>query len=394
MNAAADQQPEDAAPRRHEHTAAACAHGGQAWAAPGLNLLSAGPSAVVIDADVLDAWFDPSPAVLSVLRARLPWLVRSSPPVDGGLLADALARFDALPPECVLPGAGSSDLIFRALPSWVAPGDRVLLVAPCYGEYAHLLAGRLACQLETLPLLREQGYALDATRLAAALSENPPALVVLVNPNSPTGTHSMAQALLPALEAAPASTRFWIDETYAPFVGPQLSLAHWAARRPGAVVCTSLSKAWALSGLRVARLVGHPDTLHPVRQLTPPWNVGLLAAVAAAAALDDQTYYRARWAETGVLRQQLSVGLQSLGLDVVPGSAGFVLAHLPTGLCSARVTDHARRQGLYVRDTTNLGLPGALRVAVKAPPLQRALLARLAGAIDAARQELGNEPAA
>ena len=380
-------------PRSRPPAAPACEHGGATMDLRGIDLAVLAPRAGVIDADVLDAWFEPAPGVLATVRARLPWLMRSSPPAQADLLSEAVGRARGLDPACVLPGAGSSDLLFRVLPTWLSAGDRVLLPRPTYGEYGHLLGDVLGCRLETLPLLRSEGYALDPVRLAEAL-ERGPALAALVNPNSPTGTHLPRARLESALAAAPAGTRLWIDETYVDYVGADQSLECWAAARPGALVCKSMSKVYGLSGLRVAYLCGHPDTLAPLRRLTPPWNVGLLAGVAAAAALAEPAWYAARHAETHRLRERLAADLTACGLQVLPGRANFVLAHLPASAGgSAAFCAACRARGLYLRDTTGLGLPGAVRVAVKDAATQEVLVSIVRAVLDVGMgKAVGSDP--
>src|SRR5690606_1357362 len=142
----------------------------------------------VVNADVLDAWFPPSPRVLTALQQHLPWLLRTSPPTDCAGMARVIARQRGVPVACILPGAGSSALIFLALQRWLHAGSRVLLLDPTYGEYQHVLQHVVGCQVERLHLQRDAGYALDGAALVAAATRGFD-LIVIVNPNSPTGVH-------------------------------------------------------------------------------------------------------------------------------------------------------------------------------------------------------------
>ena len=112
-----------------------------------------------------------------------------------------------------MPGAGSSDLIFRALRHWLGPGSHALILDPTYGEYAHVLERVIGCTVDRLTLRRGDHYAVDLSRLEAAFADNYD-LVVLVNPNSPTGRHVPLAKLEQLLRLAPARTRVWVDETY------------------------------------------------------------------------------------------------------------------------------------------------------------------------------------
>jgi histidinol-phosphate/aromatic aminotransferase/cobyric acid decarboxylase-like protein len=85
---------------------------------------------------VLDAWFPPSPKVLAALTDYLPWLLRTSPPTGCEGLIETIAEVRGIRRENILPGAGSSDLIFRALRQWITPTSHALILDPTYSEYA------------------------------------------------------------------------------------------------------------------------------------------------------------------------------------------------------------------------------------------------------------------
>jgi histidinol-phosphate/aromatic aminotransferase/cobyric acid decarboxylase-like protein len=345
---------------------AGCFHGGESFDAVGAGFDDLSRHRDIINADVLDAWFPPAPAVVETVEHELPWLLRTSPPVDCAGLVAAISAARGLEPASILPGAGSSDLIFRALPRWLSRTSRVVLLDPTYGEYAHVLEKVVGCPVERLPLDRAHGYRPDLDDLAALVASGPD-LVVLVNPNSPTGQALTSTEIVRLLDAAPPRTRVWVDETYVDFVGD--SVEPLVARYDQLVVCKSMSKAYALSGARVAYLAAAPHQLEELRALTPPWVVGLVSQVAATRALESSDYYRARWDETHALRTALAAGLESLGWDVVPGTAGFVLAHLPAeGPTAAQVVAAAQHRGLYLRDASAMGRSlgdRAVRVAVK-----------------------------
>lgn len=358
-----------------------CAHGGASFDAVGNEFDHLERRDGVINADVLDAWFDPAPAVVAALREHLPWLLRTSPPTHAEGLVRVIARTRDVAPDSVLTAGGSSELIYLALPRWVQRGARVLLVDPSYGEYEHLLGSVLGADVRRLVLRREEGWRLDPQRLARALAEERPSLLVLVNPSSPTGLCVEGRALREVLAALPEGTRAWVDETYVDFAGPGVSLESLAARDPRVVVSKSMSKAYALSGVRAAYMVAAPQVLAPLRPFLPPWSVGLLAQVAAVRALEDRTWYAARWAETHRLRGELACGLAGLGLAVTPSVTNFLMAELPPGAPDAPEACAAlAARGLYLRDLSTLGQAvgrRAVRLAVKDAPTQARMLALL-----------------
>jgi histidinol-phosphate/aromatic aminotransferase/cobyric acid decarboxylase-like protein len=363
----------------------ACYHGGAFFEAIGEEFDTLERFDTVISADVLDAWFPPSPRVLQALREHLPWLVRSSPPTTCAGLVRTIARVQGVDPASILPGGGSSDLIFLALTRWLSRDSRVLILDPMYGEYSHVLEQVIRCAVDRLPLARAGGYALRPADLVERARAARYDLVFLVNPNSPTGQHTRRSGLEPAIAELSRTTPVWIDETYIEYAGPRESLEPFASTHERVVVCKSMSKVYGLSGLRVGYLCASPATIGGLRPYSPPWAVGLPAQVAAVHALQDQQYYRSRWTETHALRQALAARLRRLGIDVLDGVANFLLCDLPAGGPDAAVvTRRARERGLFVREVSSMGRslgPHALRVAVKDTGTNERMLRILGDAI-------------
>lgn len=366
------------------HKPAPCFHGGAFFEAVGDGFEDLDRRKGIINADVLDAWFPPSPKVLRTLEDHLPWLVGTSPPTGSEGMIRAIACARGVAPENVLPGAGSSDLIFLAFRHWLTSASRVLLLDPTYGEYAHLLEKVIRCRVDRMLLERSGGYRLDPSRLACRLDSGYDAFI-LVNPNSPTGRHVPRRELESVLSRAPAGTRVWVDETYVEYAGPGESLEPFAATSENVVVCKSMSKVYALSGVRAAYLCASPHQLEALRSATPPWAVSLPAQVAAVKALEDPDYYAARYRETHVLRDALVASLRGLGLETVPGVANFVFCHLPEEAPDAAgVVAACRRRGLFLRDAAGMGTGmgrHALRLAVKDADTNRRMLGILSGVL-------------
>ncbi|MEO6005630.1 MAG: aminotransferase class I/II-fold pyridoxal phosphate-dependent enzyme [Opitutus sp.] len=347
---------------------ATCFHGGAFFAAVGERFDDLTRHRSIINADVLDAWFPPAPAVLETLEAELPWLLRTSPPTACTGLIEAIAEARGVTPANVLPGGGSSDLIFRALRQWLNPTSRVLILDPTYGEYAHVLEKVIGCRVTRFTLERANGFVVNCDHLQAALADAYD-LVVIVNPNSPTGRHIPRPQLEELLRHAPANTRVWVDETYVEYAGAQQSLERFAAGSEHVIVCKSMSKVYALSGVRVAYLCAGAHQMEELRAVTPPWVVSLPAQVAAVKALSCPGYYAARYAETHELRNKLASELERLGCAVLPGVANFLLCQLPEdGRSAGTLVAACRERGLFLRDAALMGTQlgsRAIRIAVK-----------------------------
>lgn len=347
---------------------AACFHGGAFFSSVGERFDAVERRHDIINADVLDAWFEPAPRVLAAVEEHLPWLLKTSPPTGCEGLIDTISEARSVPAKNILPGAGSSDLIFRAFRQWLSPSSHVLLLDPTYGEYAHVLERVVGCTVDRLTLSRANSYDVDAAKLAAVAQDSYD-LIVLVNPNSPTGRLMPRDVMANALRSIPQRTRVWIDETYIEYAGVEHSMEPLAARSENVIVCKSMSKVYALSGARVAYLCAGAHQLEELRAITPPWVVSLPAQVGAVNALLETEYYSARYSETHRLRQQLAAELRGLGWDVVPGLANFLLCHLPA-YCptAAEIVARCREHGLFLRDASTMGSQlgcHAIRIAVK-----------------------------
>ena len=367
----------------------ACRHGGDSFRAIGEEFDNLGRSEEIVSADVLDAWFPPSPYAISALQEHLLFLMRTSPPTDCGGFIKAIARARGVSAECLVPAAGSSEMIFLAFREWLKAESRVLLLDPSYGEYGHVTGQVVGCQIDRLRLLRKESYQLNPSVLETRVVEGKYDLVVIVNPNSPTGQHVPREILEDVLKRIPNRTRVWIDETYVDYLGADQSLEAFAASSRNVVVCKSMSKAYGLSGLRAAYACAPEPIAARLREITPPWAVSLPAQVAAVRALDDREYYAARYCETRVLRENLATGLRSIGLDVVPGAANFLLCHLPEQAPdAATVSRRCRKRCVYLRDAGEIS-PGlgshALRIAVKDEQTNRIM-------VDALREAICSSP--
>ena len=361
---------------------ACCFHGGASIDAIGRNFDTLERGSSIVNADVLDAWFPPSPKVLDTLREHLPWLLSTSPPASSEGMSAAIARSRGVHVGSILAGAGSSDLIYLAFQQWLNRESRVLLLDPTYGEYAHVLENVIRCRVDRFFLQRSRQYAVDLAELNTRMQMGYD-LIVLVNPNNPTGQHIPREVLAEVLGKVPRRTRVWVDEAYIDYIGKCESLESLASKSENIIVCKSMSKGYALSGARAAYLCATEDQLSPFIPLTPPWALSLPAQIAAVRALEDEAYYQGRYLETHELRAQLIDSLQAIGvLEIVPGTANFVMCHLdlkhPT---AATVVSAARKFGVYLRDVSSMGQKlgsRALRIAVKNQEANAAIVRALA----------------
>lgn len=359
-------------------------HGGAFFEAIGDDFRDLGRRHRVVNADVLDAWFAPTSAAIASLHEHLEWLMRTSPPTHAEGLLRAIASSRGVPIDSLVVGAGSSALIFAAFRSWLSPESRALILDPSYGEYSHVLEQVIGCHVDRHVLSRAQDYAVDLEALAKQVATGYD-LLVIVNPNNPTGRHIPRSDLEQFLLRVPQRTRVWVDEAYIDYVDSGESVEAFAAHADRVVVCKSMSKGYGLSGLRVGYLCTGADTAAQLRRGIPPWAVSLPAQVAAVSALRDSSYYASCYEQTRALRDEMFADLLALGVSPVPGVANFLLFHLPQWSAEAEVVAARTRElGVFVRvagRTSETIGSRALRTAVKDRGTNRVIINALREAI-------------
>ena len=346
-----------------------CFHGGAFFEGIGVEFNNLDEKDNIISADVLDAWFPPAPKIQEVIQSYLPWIIKTSPPTNSEGYIKTISEHRTLNRESILPGAGSSDLIFRIFNQWLRPSSKVLILDPTYGEYSHILNKIIKCKVERLELKREEGYNINIDKLREKLNQKFD-LFVWVNPNSPTGLHINKNKVERLLLNNKGCERIWIDETYVEYAGREQTLERFAEKSNNVFVCKSMSKVYALSGLRAAYLCANPNNIRPLKRITPPWVISLPAQIAATYALKQEDYYIKKYQETHELRDKLELQLKQIGIDeIIPGIANFIMFHVGNDKFSAsRIVNECKLKKLYLRDLSGMGTSfedDAIRMAVK-----------------------------
>jgi histidinol-phosphate aminotransferase len=310
--------------------------------------------------------YPPSPRVLEAIRRAVTGDLRRYPDPAAIELRAKAGQVYGFPPEFILAGNGSDELLAIILRACVGSGDRVVYPTPTYSLYETLVAiqgGRAV----TTPF--PEDFRLPVERLG----EQGQRVVLICNPNAPSGT----LAPVGAIESLARSVRglVVVDEAYIDFASDSsLRLVHDCAN---VVVLRTFSKSFSLCGMRIGLAFGHPDLLAQLAKVKDSYNVSQLGLAAAAAALDDYAYMEESAARVRSARVRLADGLRGAGLDVLPSEANFVLARRPgqnLGPLQQRLKDH----GVLVRYFDIPELRDALRVTVGTPEEVETLLAALA----------------
>lgn len=336
----------------------------------------------------------PPQALRHVISRAVAGLVHYPDPDSAGLIAAAGRRY-GLPEAELLAGNGTSDLLFalaraarggHGAPDPAGPCfGRAVAVTPCYVDYRRACerAGMDVAAFSTDP---EDGFAVDVAALAAALPAAP-AVVFVGRPQNPSG-YVVPDTAVRELAAGRPDCLFVVDEAFADFVPDFVSLT---LERPANVaVLLSLTKCFAVPGLRLGLLAAGPGWIARVRDELSPWPVNSLAQAVGEAFLGDADYLCRTRAAVAGWREELAGGLAALpGVRVFASQANFLLCRLDGGPQAAiRLRDRLLREnGLAIRVCRDFeGLSGAyFRVAVRDCRDNARLLSAMAAVLDPGR---------
>jgi adenosylcobyric acid synthase len=336
-------------------------------------LASGKPAGEILDFSANINPLGPPEGFRPLISARTGDLVHYPDPECTDLVAAFSVRYGVSPEE-ILMGNGSTELLFL-LPQILGKG-RALIPVPAYLDYAR--AAELAgLAVEPLPLREEAGFAPDLAAIEAKLTGDE--ILFLGRPNNPTGRMIPAAALRESAARHP-ETAFVIDEAFADFAPEAESLI--ASGRPGnIIILKSLTKFYAMPGLRLGGVVATPEQIRRLRGRMPPWSVNTLAQAAGAAGLRDRAYAEETLRFVRDRREELVAALGRLpGLTVYPGAANFLLLRSDHGKLDApEIAWSLLSDGIAVRDCSNFtGLDRrffriAVRTAAENDRLLRAL---------------------
>jgi len=323
--------------------------------------------------DILDFSLNLSPLGVPPVLAQAwgSWLSLAQPYPEktGAPLVQYYHTRFGLDPQRVLPLNGSIEGIYL----WPqALGlTRVLLPLPGFFDYQAALE---LAKVQVTPFYLDPKNNFSLAGLEAALGGQE--AVVFGSPHNPTGQVIPAQQLLGMVDRNP-KVKFLVDQAFLGLSDDPKGLSLLEAERPNLWVLHSLTKEFALAGLRLGALVGPKEGIQKIAARLPPWRINGLALAAAQLLPQAQDYLPL--VQT-LLDQERSMRFLALkdhpGLTLVPTSSNFFLARLALEKELGPFLESALRRGLALRDCRNfVGLEGPyFRFAIKRPAENQALL--------------------
>jgi histidinol-phosphate aminotransferase len=298
--------------------------------------------------------------------------VSEYPPSDYRRLVLAAAARYGVSTDEILVGAGADEILDLVAKAFIAPGSRAVVPAPTYAMYRVCTEQRGATVVSVPRRGPDEGWAIDdpAVRAAAASA----ALVWLCSPNNPTGLAEPDGAIARLLDGVAADAAadgraaplVVLDEAYAEFVGT--SLVGLRAAYPSLIVVRTVSKAYALAGLRVGFALARPEVIARINPYRPPGSVSVISVTIATEALLDDTILADNLVRVAQERSRLTDRLRVAGWKVGRSVTNFILVDFGAPERAAHVAEALLTRGLVPR-TFGGGHPlaGQLRLTVRDP---------------------------
>ena len=281
-------------------------------------------------------------------------------------LREAICRHISTPSrrisiERVLAGNGSTEIFHLLTRIYLANQGTALLLTPTYGEYDG------ACRLAGAEILNLEAdltgdFRWDIGAAAGIIKNKNPELVIVCNPNNPTGVYLDREEVMALADAAKvAGSLLVVDEAYLSFVeNPWDSLE--LLDRSEVMLVRSMTKDYAQTALRLGYALASEEVVSRLREYQPDWSVNGLAQKAGVSALADTGYLpRAREAVFSA-KKFLSDELGALGLEVPRSEANFILVKVGD---AAKWRSLLLAKGMVVRDCTSFGMPEYIRVGIR-----------------------------
>lgn len=289
-------------------------------------------------------------------------------------LRSAIAELDGVSTESVFCANGSNEVLQCILLAFGGPGRTSVLFEPTYALHSHIAH---LTRTEVAAGERDSDFLIPEDELdrlvPPSTRDTGPDVVLLCSPNNPTGRLEPQATVRSILERSRGLVV--VDEAYAPFAGT--SVIPMLAEHENLIVVRTLSKAWALAGLRLGYAIASPPVIRALFDAALPYHLDAFKQAAAVAALRYESSQRDRVSRLIGERTRVAGALRSIGVDPVPSDANFVLIRLGDRDATTiwkRLVDRS----VLVRDVSSWrGLSGCLRVTIGLPEENDAFLAAL-----------------
>jgi len=308
-----------------------------------------------------DVWLNANEFPLPVPFELSQQTLNRYPECQPKIVIERYAAYAGLQPEQVLVSRGADEGIELVMRAFCEPGkDAILFCPPTYGMYS-VSAETIGIEYRTVPAL--ENWQLNLPAIAEQLDGVK--VVYMCSPNNPTGNLIDPDDIRALLEMTAGKALVVADEAYIEFC-PQATLSGWLKAYPHLVILRTLSKAFALAGLRCGFTLANKPVIDLLMKVIAPYPLATPVADVAGQALSDQgiALMQQHVAELNASRAWLLEQLPQLSLvqQVFPSETNYILARFTD---SPAVFKSLWEQGIILRDQNkNPGLAGCLRISI------------------------------
>ena len=274
-------------------------------------------------------------------------------------------------PDNILVGSGTTELIRLVALAYFTRGDKVLLLEPTFGDY------EIACQIVGAELIKQllkaaDNFTPDLKETVNLIQQHHPKGIFICNPNNPTGKYLSRPEIELVLNTC-EDTLLVLDEAYLAFTGNTWSAVKLISQG-NVIVLRSMTKDYALAGLRLGYAVASQEIISNLRRVCPPWNVNAAAQKAGVVVLDEANHLKSSQIKIEKAKQFLIGELSKLGFQPLSSDTNFFLMKVgdASGFRAGLL-----KHGILVRDCTSFGLPEYVRIAPRPMPACRKLISVL-----------------
>lgn len=314
-------------------------------------LLSANESPLNVPDEVLEAVIE---------RVRTLDFNRYPDPLANALRV-AIAEWHDLKAANVLVGNGGDELLYDIFAAWGGPDRAFLNFPPTFSVY-EMNAVLTSTQVVNLPRSQDD-WSIDVDRACERLAKGDIDIVVITNPNNPTGTLTPLEDIRRILDASDALVL--VDEAYGEFA--DASAVKLLDEYENLLILHTFSKAYRCAGIRLGYFLGNPSVINEFKKVRQPYSVDAISQIVGEEVVRHRELFAEGIAQTRVERDRLIAALSQLDkVTVYPSESNFVMLKLPFAVRTWNDLDE--KHSVLVRNVSGENhLAGCLRVTVGTP---------------------------
>ncbi len=262
------------------------------------------------------------------------------PDSDSTLLREKMSLYYGCNAENIMVGNGSSEIINTVINAYCEKGDKVMSFVPTFSMYKTYCD---LCSAEFIGVDSEDNFSQNIDKLIEEGKLRNPKIVILCNPNNPTGYVTPVEDVVKLLDSVKNSLVI-LDEAYADF--SETSAVNLINEYENLIVMRTMSKAFGLAGLRIGCLIANEKTVKYIWKVKLPYNINILSQYAAEKALENSDMVKDYILSVKMRREELSSELKKLNFAVYPSGANFLFVRAPIKNLYEKLMD----RGILIRE--------------------------------------------